>query len=372
MERLITYLLQSVLVSGMLMGYYRIVLRNRRLHGYNRRYLLGTMILSLVLPLVPFHWVPVAGAPVLGGTAERVENISRSADNGFHWVTVEMGAAMAVSAILLYLSISRLVQVFRLKEGHAVNRMQGYDLIETDDPRAPFSFFNNLFWRRGADPLDPVNRKILYHELAHIGGRHSWDGLFAQVLASVFWMNPFFWLIRRELSVVHEFIADAATGMEGDPEGFARMLLQSVNEGQWLAPVQGFFQSPIKRRLVMISGSQNDRFRRLRMFLIVPVVVAATLSVACTKGRVQPARLTFITLDTAKLAQEQRDLRFKKLALVEVEKKKLLLVLQEKKSALQHPHADSIDVQLEPKRLMELSLQEVEKGEKPLVIKDGQ
>jgi len=365
MERLITYLLQSVLVSGMLMGYYRIALRNRRLHGYNRRFLLGTMILSLVLPLVPFHWAPVAGAPVLGGTAEQVENISRSADNGFHWVTVEMATAMAVSAILLYISLSRLLQVFRLKKGHAVNRMQGYDLIETDDPRAPFSFFNNLFWRRGADPLD---RKILYHELAHFGGRHSWDGLFAQVLASVFWMNPFFWLIRRELSVVHEFIADAATGMEGDPEGFARMLLQSVNEGQWLEPVQGFFQSPIKRRLVMISKDQRSRFRRLRMILVLPVVLAATLSVACTKGSARSNggsddRLSQVTIDRpdpVKLAKEQQDLRSKLFVLALIEKKKLLL----------QRSVDSAG-KLELKRRMELSLQQAEKGEKALIVPDG-
>ena len=370
MERLITYMLQSVLVSGMLMGYYRIALRNRRLHGYNRLYLLGTMVLSLVLPLVPFGWVPVAGAPVLGGTAEHMENISRSADNGFHWVTVEMATAMAVSAILLYVSVSRLMRVFRLKKGHAVYRMQGYDLIETDDPRAPFSFFNNLFWRRGADPLDPVNRKILHHELAHIGGRHSLDGLFAQILSCVFWMNPFFWFIRRELSVVHEFIADAATGMEGDAEGFARMLLQSVNEGRWLEPVQGFFQSPIKRRLVMISSGQRSRFRRLRMLLVVPVILAATLFVACTKGqaradRVLSDRLSQITTDRpdpAKLAKEQQDLHSKLFVLSLIERKKLLL----------HQPADSAVGKLELKRLMELKLQEAENGKLSRVIRDGQ
>jgi hypothetical protein len=210
----------------------------------------------------------------------------------------------------LLVSIRRVLQVFRLKNGQSVSRLWGYQLIETDDPRAPFSFFNNLFWRRGADPQDPENRKILYHELAHIGGRHSWDGLFTQMVTCVFWMNPVFWMVRRELSVVHEFIADAATGMEGDAEGFARMLLQSVNEGRWVEPVQGFFQSPIKRRLVMISNFQRSRFRLLRMTLAIPVILGAVVFVACTKGQTG-----LDTLDRVKIEKQNQDLKFKKVVL---------------------------------------------------------
>ena len=52
MERLINYLLPMVLVSGVLTGYYWVALRNRKLHGYNRGYLLGVFVLSVVLPLV--------------------------------------------------------------------------------------------------------------------------------------------------------------------------------------------------------------------------------------------------------------------------------------------------------------------------------
>ncbi|HXB08956.1 MAG TPA: M56 family metallopeptidase [Puia sp.] len=358
MERLITYVLESVLVSGMLMAYYWVALRNRKLHGYNRFYLLGALLLSLVLPLVRIGWTPVAGAPVLGGTVERVENITRSADNGFHWVTVECWAGLVVSGMLLLVSLRRVAQVFRLKTRQQVSRMWGYDLIETDDPRAPFSFFNNLFWRRGVDPADPVNKKILFHELAHIGGRHSWDSLFAQALTSVFWMNPFFWLIRRELSVVHEFIADEATGMEGDAEGFARMLLQSVNEGQWLEPVQGFFQSPIKRRLEMISQFRRSRFRLLRMVLVVPVILAATLFVACTKGQAQPDRL-----DQAKLITEKKMQKF--LELIKsgaLKKQKIVLSFA----------GDSAGRSLELKQQMEVEFLTWDSSRSSTLIKKGQ
>ncbi|HLZ89469.1 MAG TPA: M56 family metallopeptidase [Puia sp.] len=315
MERLFTFLFQSVLISGMLTAYYWVVLRNRKLHGYNRWFLLGTVGLSLLLPLVRIRWSPFAfaGEAALPVAAGRAQAAGNAAGGSFPWMAVAGWTGIGVSLVLLGMLLLRVVQVYRLKSRLSYSRMGGYDLIETDDPRAPFSFLNNLFWRRGADPEDPVNRRILYHELAHIGGRHSWDGLFVQSVSCVFWMNPFFWLIRRELSVVHEFIADAATGMEGDTEGFARMLLQSMDAGRFLEPAQGFFQSPIKRRLFMMSNNRRSRFCLLRKALVLPVVMVVTVFVSCTKER---APLVADRVDEIKLNKQKKDEKMMKFMIV--------------------------------------------------------
>ena len=46
---------------------------------------------------------------------------------------------------------------------------------------------------------DESGRKILQHELAHIREKHSWDRLFSQLICSIFWMNPFNWIMQKEL-----------------------------------------------------------------------------------------------------------------------------------------------------------------------------
>lgn len=306
MERLIAYLLQMVLVSGMLTSWYFLVLRNRRLHGYNRFYLLATLVLSLLLPLLPFRWTPFAALnrPTVANTLQQMENMGRSANMKIPWVTIGIGITGGVSLILLVLTAIRIKQVLRLRAQQPFRSMGTYDLIETNDPRAPFSFLKILFWREGEDPAQPENQKILSHELAHIHGKHSWDSLFTQGLSCLFWLNPFFWIIRRELTVVHEFIADAATGMEGNAEGFALMLLHSVNEGRFLAPTQGFFQSPIKRRLMMIDNNKPLRFHRLRKTLALPIVFAAIAVISCSKG--QPAA-ALDGVDQKKIALDKKE-----------------------------------------------------------------
>ena len=49
----LVYVLKVTAVSGLSYGYYRLFLRNRVFHQYNRYYLLGAMLASLILPLIP-------------------------------------------------------------------------------------------------------------------------------------------------------------------------------------------------------------------------------------------------------------------------------------------------------------------------------
>jgi len=356
MERIIAYLSQQLLVSGVLAAYYFIALRNRKLHTFNRIYLLGALTLSLLLPLVPVNWSPgaLAGTPLLSGSVERIQNISRSAENNIPWLTIGCTAAFIVSGLLLLLSLTRISSIYRLKTHWTVTKMEGYHLIKTDDTRAPFSFLNNLFWQKNIDPNDHINARIYRHELAHIRGHHTWDSLFAQLLCNLCWMNPFFWLMQRELKIVHEFIADEATEMGGDAEGFARMLLSSINEGRWLQPGHSFFQSPIKRRLIMLCNIQQSRFAAARKLLVVPMVIAVTLAISCSK-KAPATALTLNAVDQAKIDKEKLDLKVHAVVMSEVFKE-----MKQREAAAEKAGLS----QLEYKKLVEQKTLEAEKAQK--------
>src|SRR5690349_8830773 len=46
------YLIKVIICSAILTGYYWFMLRNKNFHGYNRFYLLASVVLSLLLPLI--------------------------------------------------------------------------------------------------------------------------------------------------------------------------------------------------------------------------------------------------------------------------------------------------------------------------------
>ncbi len=297
MDTLVSYLVKSVSVSGLLLIYYLLVLRNRRLHSFNRIYLLGTLLASLVLPLIRLDWRPIHGpdSQPLDVLIARIAP-HHTAQPALPVKIMVLGGYIGISVGLLLVLTGKIIRLHQLKKRHTSRRMAGYDLIEIKDPQAPFSFLNHLFWQQGVDTEDPVNRKILAHELAHIRGRHTYDNLFSHFLACLFWVNPFYWLIRRELSMIHEFIADNACLADGDTESFAVMLLHAYDEGRYLDPSHSFFHSPIKRRLVMITSSKNSSRNLLRKALVLPVLLAVMI-LSCSKEQGSaPVKQISITL----------------------------------------------------------------------------
>lgn len=316
MDSLLSYLVRMLLVSGLLTGYYLLVLRDRRMHGFNRLYLLGSVVLALVLPVLRIGWNPFSGSH--GEIVQRVllgTNPAGAAGGGIIavWIIL-LGSCGLVSAVLLSVSAVKIMRLYRIKRRSLCRQMDGYALVETDAPGTPFSFLRNLFWRNGTDTEDIVNRKMLAHELAHIRGRHSWDILGMQLVLCVFWMNPFFWFIRRELTMVLEYIADAASGAEGDPEGFARMLLKAWNDGRQPDLATGFFHSPIKRRLTMITINNRRRRNWVRMAIALPVLATAVIFFSCSKTqpaeKVQSITMKLDKVDQVKLQKDAAEKKF--------------------------------------------------------------
>ena len=76
-------------------------------------------------------------------------------------------------------------------------------------PCSPFSFGPWTFIH--PDGMDEQTlREVLIHEQAHVRGWHTLDILFSQVVCILFWWNPAAWLMRREVRMNLEFIADKA------------------------------------------------------------------------------------------------------------------------------------------------------------------
>lgn len=285
MPQLTVFLWQSALCSGLLYGYYRLFLCNRRMHRFNRWYLVAIVPISLLVPLMPVP-LPAINATDTGG-AFRLMQIAGNAEgeemfdavqSAWGYRSVLPGIVYSViSALLLGRSIAGVAAVYRLKRRSAVLPMHGYDMVFTTMPQAPFSFFNTVFWREDIDPESNNGRRILQHELAHIRGRHTPDKLFMQAATALCWFNPFYWLIKKELSEVHEFIADDAAITDNDTDAFARMLLQTHYGHRFTGVVHPFFNSSIKRRTMMLNQIRKTKHTRLRALMVLPVLAGTVL-----------------------------------------------------------------------------------------------
>jgi len=274
MAFLIAYIIKSIVASGILFAWYLVALRNRKFHVYNRVYLLSAVVISLVLPFADLTCFEIK-KPESSTFKSLVTVLSYSPaghrSSSFSTYVIPACIVM-ISFFLLMVMIFKIGRVYRIKRECGHVRLGNVDFIETRLGNAPFSFLNNLFWREGLNTTDSNSKRIFRHEMTHIRQRHTYDKLFIQTVACIEWMNPFIWLIRKELNVVHEFMADAAAIEDGDTGSFAMMLLQCHDHGRYLDPSHYFFQSPVLRRLNMVASPRSSASNFVRKCLALPLI----------------------------------------------------------------------------------------------------
>lgn len=296
---LFQYLLKVILVSGILTGYYWVSLRNKRFHHYNRFYLVGTLLLSWGLPLLNLQWFYLAPEPA--SPIHQVAKLIYFSPNTLNASTMSwdelVGVALIVVAGILVIAFLRgIAQLFLIKSKGRVTPMDRFDFIETSVEDAPFSFFRNLFWKKECALNDENGQRMLHHEITHIEQYHSFDKVLATLSTCLAWMNPFFWLIRKELEVVHEFIADEAAITNNDASQLAEMLLAAQFSPTLFSNGQSFFYSSIKRRILMLTASKKTSYSYARRLLVLPITLGALALLSFTIRNKQSETKQFLSI----------------------------------------------------------------------------
>lgn len=280
------YFVQVILCSGIMMGYYWLVLRNKRFHHYNRFYLLALALLSWLVPLVKIQWQQ----PSVTDDLQVLQLLSVVADNntrieaavtrtGFQW-NWDLAAWTlygVVASVLLAGLVNSFIRLYRLLQQHSCRNVGDVYLVLTQAPGTPFSFFRYIFWNEEIDLRSESGKQILQHELTHVRQKHTLDKLFVQLVLVAGWFNPFFWLLKKEMEMIHEFIADKKAVGEGDTAALAQMLLTAAYPQQRFGMTNPFFFSPIKRRLQMLTNDRNPRFSYLRRLVVLPLLAVMVL-----------------------------------------------------------------------------------------------
>ena len=291
MSVLLLFSVKSILVSGLLTSWYWVALRGKRLHAYNRLFLLFVLYASIQLPLLHLHWPAGASQPLAAfakpaallnvisdATPHATTQATTVTGTSFDWPLAVFILVVLVSLALLTLLIIRVSTLIRWRWKYATHKMNGITIVHTDLPQAPFSFFNSLYWKEDLQWDTEESQLIVAHEMAHIHQKHSYDKLACQVLTCIFWFNPFYWIIQKELGMIHEFTADEAAITDNDTDSFARMLLQAHYHNTYLVPEHPFFSSSIKRRLSMLQTSKNTKLSALRRVMALPLSAFAVVA----------------------------------------------------------------------------------------------
>ena len=286
---------------------YLLFFRKERNFRQIRLYLLVSVIISLILPLNTYE-IALSFYNDQGKIVERSEKVIQSPDNtksgtvnivneniinneniksntqlpwfDIAWSIYFFGALFFIARI-----ISQLIIITKVYLNSKRIKTEDHVIIYNTKFNSSFSFFNCIFLHE--DHIqDEDLEQIISHEKIHVSQYHSFDILLIDLLSAVMWFNPFIWMMRNTIQLVHEYLADEGALSTGiDKLRYQALLVNQVTEERLICLSSSFNHSLIKKRMIMMTKSKFNHRTKLKILTLIPITLVLFVGVACVNGQ---------------------------------------------------------------------------------------
>src|SRR5690606_4989940 len=276
MEDFIFYLLKSAGLLTAFFLFYLLLLKKDTGFITNRKFLLAGIITSAILPAVYFtKTVIIKAQPIQSQWAEDSSLLSQFQVQESIVSPFEIFAGLYFLGVIM-MTIRLLLQLHSLSKVILSGKLSGNTngkFIETSLRIAPFSFLNYVVYNPGLHTKTELEF-ILKHETAHVKQGHTLDVLLANLNLIYQWFNPFAWLYLKSIQQNLEFIADReAVKKAGCKKEYQKALVKISVENFNLALTNNFYQSLIKKRIIMLNRAGTNKSSSWKTLLMFPALL---------------------------------------------------------------------------------------------------
>ncbi len=270
------FLLKSSAVIAIIYICYKLLLQKETFFASNRWFLLSGLVASVVIPIISIpvyaEIVPIAIPEAF--IQQDINTMQPPTESAFDWMTLIPWIYGIGLAIFLGKLALELISLFILIRKHPVKNDNSFRYIESETVPAPFSFFHWIFY----NPKQFDNAElqlVMNHEKVHVRQFHTLDVICAQLACAILWFNPLIWMYKKALQQNLEFIADQeAQSIAICEKSYQNLLLKSSISHQELALANNFYNSLIKKRIVMLHKSKSNKLNAWKYSLVLPLLIA--------------------------------------------------------------------------------------------------
>ena len=217
---------------------------------------------------------PIAGSVDQGITAVWLQAVEVGAtveDTTMNIKPIVINIWLAVTALLALRLLWQLGTIFWLAWKSEAGVVESVKVRFTKEKGSPFSFFHWIFINKNM-LNDPCLHEVLLHERTHVRQWHSVDVMLSEVCTILCWFNPFAWILRREVRVNLEYLADQSVVDKGnDARTYQYHLLALTYQGSVATLSNNFNVLPLKQRIKMMNKERSKSIGRLKYLLLLPV-----------------------------------------------------------------------------------------------------
>lgn len=275
------YLIKINVALMLLYGFYRLTVSRDTFFGLRRLTLWLIYAVALMVPALNLeYWVRdtptmASMANVYADTFYPVVVVKAQAPS-ITWMDMLLGIYWAGVAVLSLRLVWQLFSIIRLAIISRKQEVEGITVHLLRGEGSPFSFFRWVFMYPSTLEGKQLH-EVMVHECTHVSGLHSLDTLFSELFSIACWFNPFAWLMKQEVRMNLEYLADESVLSDGNArKSYQYHLLglayRQPNESTKIA--NNFNLLPLKKRIKMMNKRRTSEIGKAKYLLFAPLAGA--------------------------------------------------------------------------------------------------
>ena len=275
------YLIKINVALMLLYGFYRLTVSRDTFFGLRRLTLWLIYAIALMVPALNLeYWVRdtptmASMANVYADTFYPVVVVKAQAPS-ITWIDMLLGIYWAGVAVLSLRLVWQLFSIIRLAAISRKQEVEGITVHLLRGEGSPFSFFRWVFMYPSTLEGKQLH-EVMVHECTHVSGLHSLDTLFSELFSIACWFNPFAWLMKQEVRMNLEYLADESVLSDGNArKSYQYHLLglayRQPNESTKIA--NNFNLLPLKKRIKMMNKRRTSEIGKAKYLLFAPLAGA--------------------------------------------------------------------------------------------------
>ena len=272
------YLIKINVALVLLYGFYRLTVSRDTFFGLRRLTLWLIYAVALMVPALNLeYWV--RDTPTMESMANVYADtfypvvVVKAQASSITWMDMLLGIYWVGVAVLSLRLVWQLFSIIRLAVISRKQEVEGITVHLLKGEGSPFSFFRWVFMYPSTLEGRQLH-EVMVHECTHVSGHHSLDTLFSELFSIACWFNPFAWLMKQEVRMNLEYLADESVLSDGNArKSYQYHLLgleyRQPNESTKIA--NNFNLLPLKKRIKMMNKRRTSEIGKAKYLLFAPL-----------------------------------------------------------------------------------------------------
>lgn len=285
---MIAFLIKSTICLSIFFSFYYLVLEREKIHQFNRFYLVGSIVISLVIPFITFEIIEIIeiipvvenlqsislnSTPIIFNENSVKENVIPLQETINYTPYILWGIYWFVTLVLIVRFIINCLKLILKSKSNPNIQYKNANLVLVDEKTIPHTFLSFIYINFEDYKNRNIEDELYTHELVHVNQKHTLDILFIELLKVIFWFNPLFFLYKKAIQLNHEFLADEEiVKTYNNVTFYQNLLLQKSSNIQTIYLASNLNYLVTKKRLIMMTKSTSQRIATIKKMAIIPIL----------------------------------------------------------------------------------------------------